>query len=267
MSPKYLRHRSHTFGTPKFWSVFSAGLDLYMHTQRLGLNQLLDEMNEGLGYDRYSTTIQAWMREGTIPRPTEVEYLAQKIISHTNLDRGWVQILYNVAGYEMPIHFKEASITNAVSSSKAYTNISSNEQRTASIFISYARVDLAIAKDIHKILVRKGHNPWIDIYSIRGGEDWLRAIYRGIDECEIFLAVLSNNSVSKRGVIQKELKQALDKWEGMLPDDIYIVPVRIDDCPIPELLKHIQVLDWDDGNGESKLLEAVRVGLTRRKDG
>jgi hypothetical protein len=52
----------------------------------------------------------------------------------------------------------------------------------------------------------------------------------------------------------------------MLPDDIYIIPIRIDDCPIPELLKHIQVLDWGGGKGEKKLLEAVRVGMARRKD-
>ena len=105
----------------------------------------------------------------------------------------------------------------------------------------------------------------MDIYSIKGGENWLRAITKAIDECEIFLAILSNNSVSRRGVIQKELKKALDKWEGMLPDDIYIIPIRIDDCPIPDLLKHIHVLDWNNGKGENRLLEAIRVGLARRK--
>jgi hypothetical protein len=105
----------------------------------------------------------------------------------------------------------------------------------------------------------------MDVHSIKGGENWFRAISKAIDECEIFLAILSNNSVSRRGVIQKELKKAMDKWEEMLPDDIYIIPVRIDDCPIPDLLKHIQVLSWDSGKGENKLLEAIRVGLARRK--
>jgi len=139
------------------------------------------------------------------------------------------------------------------------------KEQPADIFISYARTDVEIVRGMYESLVSKNHLPWMDIYSIKGGENWLRAISKAIDECEIFLAVLSNNSVSRRGVIQKELKKALDKWEGMLPDDIYIIPVRLDDCPIPDLLKHIQVLNWDGGKGENKLLEAIRVGLARRK--
>lgn len=136
----------------------------------------------------------------------------------------------------------------------------------AAVFISYARVDIGVVEKIYQKLKDKNHQPWIDIHSIKGGENWLRAITKAIDESEIFLAILSNNSVSRRGVIQKELKKALDKWDGMLPDDIYLIPIRIDDCPIPDLLKHIQVLDWDNGKGETRLLEAISVGLARRKD-
>jgi hypothetical protein len=133
------------------------------------------------------------------------------------------------------------------------------------IFISYARTDVEIVREIYESLLNKKYNPWMDIYSIKGGENWFRAITKAIDGCEIFLAILSNNSVSRRGVIQKELKKALDKWDGMLPDDIFIIPIRIDDCPIPDLLKHIHVLDWEDGKGKNKLLEAIRVGLARRQ--
>ena len=80
------------------------------------------------------------------------------------------------------------------------------------------------------------------------------------------MAILSNNSVTRRNVIQKELKKALDKWEGMLPDDICIIPLRIDDCPIPELLKDLHIIDWEDGAGKDKLLEAIQVGLARRRE-
>ncbi len=133
------------------------------------------------------------------------------------------------------------------------------------IFISYARADFDKVISIYETLLSENYHAWMDTYSIKGGEDWLRTIYKAIDESEMFLAVLSNNSVSQRGVIQKELKKALDKWNGMLPDDVYLIPIRIDDCPIPDLVKHIQVLDWDNGKGENKLLEAIRVGLARRK--
>ena len=38
-----------------------------------------------------------------------------------------------------------------------------------------------------------------------------------------------------------------------------------DDCPIPELLKDFRVIDWEDGVGKDKLLEAIQVGLERRR--
>ena len=122
-------------------------------------------------------------------------------------------------------------------------------EQPATIFTSYARTDVEVVRGIYEALLSKNSRPWMDVYSIKGGENWLRAITKAIHECEIFLAVLSNNSVSRRGVIQQELKTALDKWERMLPDDIYIIPIRLNDCPIPDLLKHIQVLEWDGGKG------------------
>jgi hypothetical protein len=133
------------------------------------------------------------------------------------------------------------------------------------VFLSYARLDKAYVKNIYLEIKNEGFKPWMDIHNIKGGENWLRAITKAIDESDIFLAILSNNSVSRRGAIQKELKKALDKWEGMLLDDIYIIPLRIDDCPIPELLKDLHVIDWEDGKGKNKLLEAIQVGLERRR--
>jgi len=144
------------------------------------------------------------------------------------------------------------------------TIISGYVEQPTNIFISYARSDTATVREIYSALLGKNHYPWMDVFSVKAGEDWFRAINKAIDECEIFLAILSKNSVSRRGIIQKELKKALDKLDEMLPGDIYLVPIRIDDCPIPESLKHIQVLDWDNGKGEGKLLEAIRSGLARR---
>jgi hypothetical protein len=67
------------------------------------------------------------------------------------------------------------------------------------------------------------------------------------------------------GIVRKELKGALVRWEGILPDDIYVIPLRIDDRPIPELLKDLHIIDWEDGKGKDKLLEAIRDGMERQR--
>ncbi len=136
----------------------------------------------------------------------------------------------------------------------------------AKIFINYSRIDQEAAEKIYKLLDEAGHSPWMDVHSIQGGEIWLNAIDKAISECELFIAVLSQNSVNRRGVLQKELKTALDKWDEMLPDDIYLIPIRLDECPIPDRLKNFQVLDWEDGKHKDKLLQAIQVGLQRRKE-
>lgn len=171
---------------------------------------------------------------------------------------------YNVFEFLEKGKFKPSEFISLVDEGRRKSNTAKS---SATLFISYARTDVETVREIYEILMQNKYRPWMDIFSIKGGEDWFRAITKAIDESEIFLAILSNNSVSRRGVIQKELKKALDKWDGMLPDDIFIIPIRIDDCPIPEVLKHIQVLDWNNGKGKNKLLEAIRVGMSRRENG
>jgi CheY-like chemotaxis protein len=131
------------------------------------------------------------------------------------------------------------------------------------LFLSYARADLPIVEEIYQNL-SKNYRPWMDVHNIVGGEDWLHAIYTAIDHSELFIPILSNNSVTRRGMIVKEVKRALDKWNGMLPSDIYVIPLRLDDCPIPELVKHLQVIEWDGGKGIDKFLMAIRVAIKRK---
>jgi CheY-like chemotaxis protein len=132
------------------------------------------------------------------------------------------------------------------------------------LFLSYARSDAQPVEKIYQALSRQGYKPWMDIHDIAGGEDWLHAINTAIDRSELFVPILSNNSVNRRGMIVKEVQRALDKWRGMLPGDIYVIPIRLDDCPIPELIQHIQVLNWEAGRGKSKLFKAIDVAMKRR---
>lgn len=131
------------------------------------------------------------------------------------------------------------------------------------IFISYTRRDKQIVRQIYKKLKSAGYSPWLDVEDILPGENWQRAINKAIEEADIFLAILSENSVNRRGVIQKEIRLALDKMDELLPGDIFIIPLRVDDCEIPERLAHLHVLDWDEGDGLEKLLTGIEKGLVK----
>jgi hypothetical protein len=111
-------------------------------------------------------------------------------------------------------------------------------------FISYAREDHEIASRLYEDLRALGVEPWLDKRDLIGGEDWQAAIRRAVQECSHFVALLSSNSVSKRGFVQKELRQALDILEEFPPGEIFVIPVRLEDAkPRLEALKRLHWID------------------------
>ena len=65
-----------------------------------------------------------------------------------------------------------------------------------------------------------------------------------IGGCSYFLAVLSTRSVSKRGFVQKEIRKALEIADTFPENQIFVIPVRIDECvPSFEGLKKLHRAD------------------------
>ncbi len=112
------------------------------------------------------------------------------------------------------------------------------------VFISYAREDEEAARRIYRDLIQLGAEPWLDKEAILPGQDWERAIKQAIRKSSFFIALISENSVGKRGYVQKELRAALEVLDEFPPDSIYVIPVRIDDSePQHDRLKKLHWVD------------------------
>jgi hypothetical protein len=132
-----------------------------------------------------------------------------------------------------------------------------NEQ----IFLSYAREDIHIAENIFKELRSAKLNIWFDKEKMFPGKKWKVEISKAIQNSKFFIAILSKNSISKRGYVQKELNEALEIFEQIPEDEIFIIPVRIDNCnPTHHKLNEIHWLDLfpDFHNGIEKLKTVFR---------
>lgn len=134
------------------------------------------------------------------------------------------------------------------------------------IFLSYAREDESAVKELYQRLSDEGFEPWMDRQDILPGERWDTSIESAIQKSDFFLACLSTRSVGKRGVIQRELEDALNAWQGMSLHDIYLIPVRLEECDIPRILRHLQWLDLFEVEGWARLLKAIQVGMKRRAE-
>lgn len=125
------------------------------------------------------------------------------------------------------------------------------------VFLSYAREDQRDAKKIFNYLEKNGVKTWADFdnASLPPGSKWEPVIKKAIKESRYFLAILSSNSVTKKGYAQKELVIALNILDEFPEQDIFIIPVRLNECyPSHEQLKELRWVDmfpsWEDGINE-----------------
>ncbi|NEP27000.1 TIR domain-containing protein, partial [Moorena sp. SIO3I6] len=91
----------------------------------------------------------------------------------------------------------------------------SSHQITSSsleVFISYSRADSDFARQLNEALQIQGKTTWFDQESIPPGSDFQQEIYRGIENCDNFLFIISPRSVNSPYCADEvEYAQSLNK--------------------------------------------------------
>lgn len=121
------------------------------------------------------------------------------------------------------------------------------------VFISYAHEDLDAARKLYEGLKSvPGIDPWFDKECLLPGMRWYPAIRKAIRESKFFIALLSKRSTTKRGFFYKEMNDALAILEEFPEDQIFFIPIRLEECNLSfESLREIHYVDffpnWDEG--------------------
>ena len=85
------------------------------------------------------------------------------------------------------------------------------------LFISYSRDDAGdFAKHIHRYLRDKGHDVFIDVNNIRIGDPWAGSIEKNISECDIFVVILTPDSLTSE-YVEREVLQAQRENKTIVP--------------------------------------------------
>lgn len=109
------------------------------------------------------------------------------------------------------------------------------------IFISYSRKDIDFAQKIVTALAESDLDTWIDWKSIPKGEDWEQEIYRGIEEADAFLFLISPASVASE-MCNKEILHAVQNNKRILP--IVIRDANLDDFLDETAKTIVSKLNW-----------------------
>jgi hypothetical protein len=104
-------------------------------------------------------------------------------------------------------------------------------------FISYVREDSREVDILERILKAAGIPVWRDTADLWPGEDWRAKIRSAITrDALVFIACFSSQSAARRKSYQnEELVLAVDQLRLRQPDVPWLIPVRFDDCHVPDL--------------------------------
>ena len=129
------------------------------------------------------------------------------------------------------------------------------------IFLCHANEDKPQVREVYQRLKAEGFEPWLDEEDLLPGQLWDQEIRRALRESDFILIFFSRNSVAKRGYVQREMKLALNAWEEVPEGQIHTIPVRLDDCEIPERFQRFQRADFFVENGYERLFRGLRAGI------
>ncbi|CCI32372.1 SUMF1/EgtB/PvdO family nonheme iron enzyme [Microcystis sp. T1-4] len=133
------------------------------------------------------------------------------------------------------------------------------------IFLAHASEDKPAVLALHERLKQAGYKPWLDKKDLIPGQNWRSVIPKAIANSQLFIACLSQRSIAKQGFVQREFKMALNQYADRPPNSIYLIPLRLDECDIPDLrqeeyglnLRDLHWLDYWEEDGFEQLERAI----------
>jgi len=160
---------------------------------------------------------------------------------------------------------------STVTADQSDTSKSSEER--PSVFLSYCHDDETEVSRLHAALKANNLEVWWD-KDILPGQDWKTEIRQAMKLSDVVVLCLSVKSMKrKRTGIYPEALDAIAAYRQRRPGEIYLIPVRVSDCEIPEIeiddtrtldrLQHVDLFpeaNWD-ANLES-LLKAIRAAVS-----
>ncbi len=133
---------------------------------------------------------------------------------------------------------------------------------TLKVFIAYVHEDAEMAERLFDALAGNGFDPWMDRRKLLPGQNWPRAIHNAMETSDFVVACFSAKSVSKKGGFQAEVRYALDCASRIPLDEIFLVPIRLDECRVPaRIQREVQYVDLfpDWKRGFQRVLHMLRA--------
>ncbi len=200
--------------------------------------------------------------------PSEDQALLQETILFMN--RGLKINSYNseLATFveELSARVAEKGLAPGTRLATGATPVTSPESSAPKVFVSYASEDEVQATKLCDQLRGAGFAPWFDGDALRGGDRWDDVIQQALDEVDYVVVVQSAALAAKTfSYVNQEIDLALKRQRFASRGIRYVIPVRIDESPLLDELKHLQTIDLAGGAGFKQLESAILRDQQRRR--
>jgi formylglycine-generating enzyme required for sulfatase activity len=132
------------------------------------------------------------------------------------------------------------------------------------VFLCHSSADKTTVRELYDRLLTEGWiDPWLDEKKLLPGQDWDLAIEKAVEESHAVIVCVSNSSVTKEGYIQKELRFVLDIALTKPEEEIFVIPLRLEDCQPPRRLRAFHYVDYfpkpQQDNAFNMVLESLKL--------
>ncbi len=134
--------------------------------------------------------------------------------------------------------------------------------RPLRVFLCHSSKDKAAVRELYqKLRAEEWIDPWLDEEKSLPEQDWREEIEKAVEIADVVIVLLSKQSVSQEGFVQRELKLALDVANEKPEITIFIIPLRLDDCPAPRRLHGWHYVDYFPENRKPWVIERLIASL------
>jgi hypothetical protein len=126
------------------------------------------------------------------------------------------------------------------------------------VFLCHAPDDKPAVRALYERLLADGAAPWLDEEKILPGQNRRLEISRAVRAAHAVVVCLSQHT-SVAGSFHREMRLALDVAEEQPEDAIFILPLRLEACEVPDRLEGKEPVNLYAARGYERLVRALRA--------
>jgi len=146
-----------------------------------------------------------------------------------------------ISGAKKITYLEEINYINSLLSNRMFEAMFNHDKNEMNVFLSHSSDDKNFVKSLAVDLKHHGISVWLDEWEINVGESIPAKVGEGIENCQYLALILSQNSVQSKWV---ENEWQAKYWEELDSGKICLLPILIEPCVIPKLLKHKKYADF-----------------------